>query len=83
MARVIELDGLPDGVAKAIAETVRNLKRGYRENGGATHEEFRKLTAEEADRALEEILDSLPPMPSLSDRALSRESMYALEDDAR
>ena len=30
MAQVIELDGLPDPVAKAIAETVLNLKSQYR-----------------------------------------------------
>ena len=41
-----------------------------------------KLTAAEADKAFEELLDTLPPMPSLSDRALSRESIYA-DDDSR
>ena len=30
MAQVIDLDGLPDPVAKAIAETVLNLKNRYR-----------------------------------------------------
>lgn len=44
-------------------------------------ESSRKMTAAEADRALEELLDTLPPMPSLSDKALSRESIYALEED--
>jgi hypothetical protein len=29
MARAIDLEGLPDPVAKAIEETVRNLKRRY------------------------------------------------------
>ena len=42
-----------------------------------------KLIAAEADRALDELLDTLPPMPSLSDKALSRESIYAPEDDTR
>ena len=83
MAQSIDLDGLPDPVAKAIAETVRNLKSSYRAAGGAAAEPPRKLTAAEADRALEELLDTLPPMPSLSDKALSRESIYAPEDDSR
>jgi hypothetical protein len=30
MAQVIDLEGLPDPVAKAIAETVLNLKNRYR-----------------------------------------------------
>jgi hypothetical protein len=30
MAQVIDLEGLPDRVAKAIAETVVNLKNRYR-----------------------------------------------------
>ncbi len=30
MAQVIDLEGLPDPVAKAIAETVVNLKNRYR-----------------------------------------------------
>jgi len=41
------------------------------------------MTAAEADRALEELLDTLPTMPSLSDKALSRESIYTPEDDTR
>ena len=41
------------------------------------------LTPDEADRALDEILQILPPMPSLSNQALSRESIYAPEDDSR
>jgi hypothetical protein len=42
-------------------------------------EPLRKLTAAEADQALEDLLDTLPPMPSLPDKALSRESIYAAE----
>jgi hypothetical protein len=76
MAQVIDLEGLPDPVARAIAETVLNLKIRYRSGS----EPSRKLTAAEADRALEELLDTLPPMPSLPDEALSRESIYAPED---
>ena len=36
MAQVIDLEGLPDPVAKAIAETVLNLKNRYRTKGGKT-----------------------------------------------
>ena len=43
-------------------------------------ERSRNMTAAEADRAFEELLDTLPPMPNLSDRALSRESIYAEEE---
>ena len=32
------------------------------------------------DDGLDEVLNSLPRMPSLSDKALSRESMYAPDD---
>ena len=35
------------------------------------------------DRALDDVLESLPTMPSLSDQALSRECMYASEDETR
>jgi hypothetical protein len=81
MAQTVDLEGLPDPVAKAIAETVANLKSHC---GPKTAPEPPLTpTAAEAGRALEELLDTLPPMPSLSDRALSRESIYAPEDDAR
>jgi hypothetical protein len=82
MAQVINLEGLPDPVAKAIAETVLNLKVHYGAKGVGSKPP-RKLTAADADQALEELLDTLPPMPSLSDEALSRESIYTLDDDAR
>ena len=48
-----------------------------------SREQSRKMTFAEAGRALDELLDTLPPMPSLSDQALSRESIYAPEDDTR
>ncbi len=35
------------------------------------------LNAAQAEREFEDLLDTLPPMPSLSDKALSRESIYA------
>jgi hypothetical protein len=82
MAQVIDLEGLPDKVAEAIAETIRNLKNGY-SKGETVAEPSRKLTPAEADQALEDLLDTLPPMPSLPDKALSRESIYAAEDDIR
>jgi hypothetical protein len=84
MAQVIDLDGLPDPVAKAIMETVVNLKNRYTaKNAGSPATSSQKLSAQEADAALDEVLASLPPMPSLSDKALSRESIYAPEDEAR
>ena len=82
MAQVIDLEGLPDPVAKAIAETVLNLKVRYGAKG-AVSDPIRKLTAAQADRALEDLLDTLPPMPSLSDEALSRESIYAPDDGSQ
>ena len=42
----------------------------------------RELSAEELDSAFEEIADLIPPgTPSLSDEALSRESIYSREDE--
>ena len=84
MAQIIDLDGLPDPVAKAILETVLNLKNLYAsEDKGSAAISSQKLSAQEADAALDEILASLPPMPSLADKALSRESIYGPEDEAR
>jgi hypothetical protein len=61
---------------------VLNLKVSYGAKS-ADSEPSRKLTAAQADQALEGLLDTLPPMPSLSDEALSRETIYAPENDAR
>ena len=85
MAQIIDLEGLPDPFAKAIIETVLNLKSRYMANDVAapTTPSFPKLSTQEADAALDEVLASLPPMPSLSDKALSRESIYSPEDEAR
>ena len=58
MAQVINLEGLPDPVAKAIAETVLNLKVHYGAKGVGSKPP-RKLTAADADQALEELLDTL------------------------
>lgn len=52
-------------------------------NLAAAPESSRRISAAEADRALEALLDTLPPMRGLSDEALSRESLYAPEDDTR
>ena len=49
MPQVIDLEGFPDTVAEAIAETVRNLKNAYLK-GGTAVEHSSKLTAAEADR---------------------------------
>jgi hypothetical protein len=43
MAQVIDLEGLPDPVAKAIAETVLNLKSRYRTQSGKTTKALRDL----------------------------------------
>lgn len=44
--------------------------------------ERRQLSAEEFDRALEELADAIPAsVPPLSDEALSRESIYTREDE--
>jgi hypothetical protein len=45
MAQVIDLEGLPDPVAKAIVETVLNLKSRYRTQGGKTTKPPRDLPA--------------------------------------
>jgi hypothetical protein len=47
------------------------------DEAGANPAPSSTMTAGEADRALEELLDTLPLMPSLSDKALSRENIYA------
>jgi hypothetical protein len=41
------------------------------------------LTAEQWESELVEWLDSMPDLPSLSDEALSRESIYTREDEWR
>jgi hypothetical protein len=43
MPQVIDLEGLPDPVAKAIAETVFNLKRRYRAKSGKTSKPLKDL----------------------------------------
>jgi hypothetical protein len=43
MAQVIDLDGLPDPVAKAIEETVLNLKSRHRTQIGKTAKPLRDL----------------------------------------
>ena len=45
MAQVVDLEGLPDPVAKAIAETVLNLKSRYRTQRGKTTKPLRDLPA--------------------------------------
>ena len=43
MAQVIDLEGLPDPVAEAIAETVLNLERQYREKSENTAKPLKDL----------------------------------------
>jgi hypothetical protein len=43
LAQVIDLEGLPDPVAKAIAETVLNLKSRYRAKSDKTAKPARDL----------------------------------------
>ena len=40
-----------------------------------------QMSPEEFDQAWDELLDSLPENPSLSDEAISRESIYTREDE--
>jgi hypothetical protein len=63
--------GVPIGeVVKAHLYDTQPERRAY------------QLTAEEVDRGLEEAADLIPEgIPSLSDEAMSRESIYTREDD--
>jgi len=83
MAQLIDLEGLPEPVAKAIAETVRNLKCGYSVKETSPSEDAHLGTSYDADLALEALLDTLPAMPSLSDEAVSRENIYAVDEEIR
>ena len=40
-----------------------------------------KISPEEWDKEFDELLDSLPGLPTLSDEAISRESIYTREDE--
>ena len=42
-----------------------------------------QLTADQWEKEFNEWLDSLPAMPTLSDEAISRESIYTREDEWR
>ena len=79
MPHVITLEGLPEPVAKALIETVNNLKNSYRIP--TVDPTLSNKTVEGAEQEWDEFLDTLPVMPSLSDEALRRESMYARETD--
>ena len=39
------------------------------------------MSPEDWDKAWDELLDSLPDIPTLSDEAISRESIYTREDE--
>ena len=80
MPQVITLEGLPEPVAKALIETVNNLKNSYRMESAAGQIPP-QMTAAEKLLSLQEFISKLPLMPALPDEALSRESMYAPEND--
>jgi hypothetical protein len=50
---------------------------------GSHGEEHAALTAGQWEKELTEWFDSVPDMPSLSDEAISRESIYTREDEWR
>ncbi len=80
MQQVITLEGLPEPVAKALIETVNNLKNSYRLENINTQVGMERTPAERT-RSLREFIATLPPMPVLSDYALTREAMYAPENE--
>ena len=45
--------------------------------------DLQQLSAEQWEKEFKEWLDSLPNMPTLSDEAISRESIYTREDEWR
>jgi len=79
LARLIDLEGLPDPVAKAIAETVLNLKIRYCAD---VSEPPQKLNRRGGGSSIGRTPGHVPPMPSLSDEVPSRESIYASDDNA-
>ena len=82
MPQVITLEGLPEPVAKALIETVNNLKNSY-EAESPTASIPLEHTAAEKFQSLREFIATLPPMPVLSDEALRRENMYAEDEEGR
>ena len=65
MARVIDLEGLPDAVASAITETVLNLKNRYK-----THDDGRM------SRGTGTVLKELPSRPGMVIGSLRRVDLY-------
>lgn len=65
MARVIDLEGLPDAVANAITETVLNLKSRYRTP------DDRQLS-----RGARKVLRDLPSRPGKVIGSLRRVDLY-------
>ncbi len=64
-------------VETLLHDAVLHLITSGKNNGGAA------LTAGQWETELLEWLDSMPDMPSLSDEAISRESIYTREDEWR
>jgi len=83
----ITLELPPDLEARLVAEAkakgvpVGELVKAYLYHAPPERNP-KHLTAEEVDRGLEEAADLMPEgIPPLSDHAMSRESIYAREDD--
>ena len=59
------------------------LRRAVLQIIGTPEAGTRRLSAEEWEKEFEDWLDGLPPMPMLSDEAISRENIYTREDEWR
>jgi hypothetical protein len=59
------------------------LRRAVLQIIGAPEAGIGQLSAEEWEKEFEAWLDVLPPLPTLSDEAISRESIYTREDEWR
>ena len=64
-------------VESLLHEAVLHLIAGGQDAGHAA------LTADQWEKELVEWFDSMPDMPSLSDEAIGRESIYTREDEWR
>ena len=72
-----------EAVAKSEGESVESwIRKTILRVASVPSEDTRpNLSAEEWEREFDAFLDSLPEMPSLSDEAISRESIYTREDE--
>ncbi|MBI3682169.1 MAG: hypothetical protein HY235_17450 [Acidobacteria bacterium] len=67
--------------AKAKGIPVGEVVKAYLLRERATLSEPVQMSPEKWDKAWDELLDSLPDIPTLSDEAISRESIYTREDE--